>query len=119
MSSPTDDEVVKAFARRGVRAATPEAWTKQMALNAIRENRRRYAGSPALKFYEAFAAQMIETLPTVCDVDAASMSSTLMAASGQLGTFALMNPLTAVDVAQILAFVADDLDRQANGGEPS
>lgn len=117
MSDPTDDEIIQAFAHHGVRAITPDQWTAQTALDTLRENRRRYAGSPATAMYEFFARRMIETLPAVCNTDASTMSGVLIAASGMLGMFSLANPLTGADVAQILGFVADELDRQANGGE--
>jgi hypothetical protein len=118
MTFPSDDDLVKKFAEHGIRATTPADWSQQMAFDAIRENRRRYAHTPRAASYGRTAAFLVEAMSDVCDVEAADMASVLITTSALVGTVTLLSSkMTALDLAQILAFAADDLNRAANGGE--
>ncbi|WND34017.1 hypothetical protein RI578_06775 [Streptomyces sp. BB1-1-1] len=114
-----EEAVVRAFTARGLRAVTSAQWTRQGALDVVRENRRRYADHPRMKGLEQFASDLADRLSTHTDVPAQDIATVLLAAGATAGAFALMHDLSGPVVTEIMQIAADDLDRRTDGGEAS
>ncbi|MEU3899797.1 hypothetical protein [Streptomyces sp. NPDC045251] len=114
-----EEAVVRAFNARGMRAVTSAQWTRQGALDVLRENRRRYADHPRMKGLEQFASELAARLTRHTDLPPKDIATVLLAAGATAGALALMHDLSGPAVTEIMQIAADDLDRQTDGGEAS
>ncbi|MFD7793561.1 hypothetical protein [Streptomyces sp. NPDC059759] len=119
MSNEQADAVARYFTQRGVRAFTAEQYTRQGVLDALRELRRRRSQSTEVKFLGQAAQSFARDLADVIDLPPADIATVLLAAGGAVGVLAQLHGLSGTDIAGVLQYTADDLDRAAKAGEPS
>ncbi|QIJ62600.1 hypothetical protein [Streptomyces sp. JB150] len=115
----TEEAMARVLTARGFRTVTTEQWTRQGALDVVREGRRRYADDPRVQALDEIAAVLADRLSKHVDVPPESIATVLLAASASVGAIALMHHLPGPMIVEILQVTADELDRRANGGEPS
>lgn len=110
---------VRALAAQGVRAVTSSQWSRQGALDALREQRRRYAGDPRLEAIDGLATLLAERLTEFTDVLPADIATVLLVAGGSVGSLALTDGVPGYMLAEILQGTAEMLDRRTEAGEQS
>jgi len=118
-SSDPRERVVRDLARQGHRAFSTDTYSRQGMLDALRELRRREAGSPAVRQLSEEARVFAADLVDVVDLPPADIATVLLAAGGAVGAFAHFRSLSPQAIATLLQYAGDDLDRQANGGAAS
>ncbi|MFF3847983.1 hypothetical protein [Streptomyces sp. NPDC002328] len=114
-----EEAAVRDLTARGYRAVTSEQWSRQGALDVLREQMRRNAGDPRLEIIERYAAALADRLTEFTDVSQQDLATVLLAAGASVGSLAIMQRPPGPMLAEILQAAADVLDRRANGGEPS
>lgn len=115
----TEEAVARLLTASGYRTVTTEQWSRQGALDVLREQRRRHAGSPRIKFLDKVASAFADRLTEHADVSPRDMATVLLVAGASVGALAVMHDLPGRVVSEILQITADELDRRANGGETS
>ena len=117
--SSTDprDAVALAFAAQGLRSFKTEDWDHKAVLAALRENRRRNASHPYTQDVARAAAAVAEEISVTVGLPPADISAVLLAAGGSVGTLALLHPISAKTVAEVLQFAALELDQAGKAGE--
>ncbi|ASU81548.1 hypothetical protein CDO52_00955 [Nocardiopsis gilva YIM 90087] len=110
----TSDDHIRRAAADGVRMVPPEAWTPQLALDVIRENRRRHAatGRPQEPLLDHYASVMARELPRTVDVDEDDMVKVLPAVSSMLGSVVYGVRASGAAVSVIAGYAADDIDQR-------
>ncbi|WP_416976651.1 hypothetical protein [Streptomyces sp. T028] len=117
MNRQERENLVKQITAQGNRAVLEEEWTPQLALDVIRENRRRHAGEARTRVLSHFGGHLAEDLAAKTGVAPADIVTVLLLVSSTLAGPALHHQLPGVLVTDLLGYAADDLDRQANGGD--
>lgn len=117
MNRADREQYVRQLTAQGTRAVLEEDWTPQLALDVVRENRRRHAGETRTQALSHFAAHLAEDLAAKTNVAPSDIAAVLLLVSSTLGGPALHHSLPGVVIVDVLGYAADDLDRQANGGE--
>lgn len=112
-----EEAVARALTSRGFRTMTSDQWTREGALDALREQRRRHAGSPRLETIDRIAGNLADRLTACLDVPPKDVATVLLAAGGYAGALAAMGQLSGLAVAEILQVTADVLDQRTDGGE--
>lgn len=115
----TEEAIAQALTARGYRTLTTEQWTRQAALDTVREGRRRNADDPRVQKLGEIATTLADRLTTHVDVSAEDMATVLLAAGASVGALAVMHHLSGPIISEILQVTADELDRRASGGEQS
>jgi 3-oxoacyl-[acyl-carrier-protein] synthase III len=116
--SHTDPEqIIKHLTAQGHRAVLPGEWTPQLALDVLRENRRRYANDPCTQMLGQLGGKLADDLAADTGVAPADITNVLLAASSLIAGPALYYHLSGVVVTDLLGYAADELDQRANGGE--
>jgi hypothetical protein len=115
----TEEAMARALTARGFRTLTTEQWTRQGALDALREQRRRHANEPRVRKLDEISRTLADRLTEHVDVPPEDMATVLLVAGASVGALALLNGLPGPIVSEILQVTADELDRRANGGEQS
>lgn len=119
MTRKEDEEAAaRELTARGYRAVTSEQWSRQGALDAVREQQRRHAGDPRVKVIERFADALADRMVKATDVSAKDIATVLLAAGASVGALAVMHHLPGPMLSEILQVTADRLDQRA-GGESS
>ncbi|MFB7596942.1 hypothetical protein [Streptomyces sp. NPDC056160] len=96
---------------------TRDEWTRQGALDALREQRRRYAGDPRLEAINKLSECLADRLTQYTDVPQKDIATVLLAAGASVGALAIVHELPGPMLAEILQVTADLLDQRASGGE--
>lgn len=117
MNRADREQLARKLTAEGNRAVLEEDWTPQLALDVIRENRRRHVGEPRTKVLSHFGGRLAEDLAAKTSVAPADIAHILLLVSSTLAGPALHHRLPGVIVTDLLGYAADDLDRKANGGE--
>ncbi|MHC3474633.1 hypothetical protein ACYF6T_38890 [Streptomyces sp. 7R007] len=126
MSSPEDaqeaqaeEAMAQALNALGFRTMTTEQWSRQGALDAIREQRRRNTNDPRVRKLEEVCSTLADRLTHHVDVPAADMATVLLVAGASVGELAIVHGLPGVVVSEIFQVTAAELDERARGGEQS
>ncbi|WP_406168982.1 hypothetical protein [Streptomyces sp. NBC_00996] len=114
----TEEAIAQALTARGFRAMTSEHWSRQGALDVVREGRRRHAGDPRVQKLGEIAATLADRLATHLDVPPEDIATVLLAAGASVGALAVMHHLPGPVISEILQVTADELDQRGTGGEP-
>lgn len=119
MTSPELDATVRRLTARGIRVLEEDERSPEMVLGIIREQRRRHADSPRLRLLGELGARLAGELVDETGVAPADIVKVLVAAASKLGGLAVSGEVDAHVITEIMGMAADDVDRQANGGEQS
>lgn len=120
MTSPELDAAVRRrLTARGIRALEDDERSPEMVLGVIREQRRRHADSPRLRALGELGSRLAGELVDETGVAPADIVKVLVAVASKLGALAVSGEVDAHVITEIMGLAADDIDRQANGGEPS
>ncbi|MFF3884112.1 hypothetical protein [Streptomyces sp. NPDC001914] len=117
MTAAHREALARYFRRRGTPAFTTESYTRQGMLDALREARRHRSGDAHVRFLGQAAATFVRDLTEVVDLPPADIATVLLAAGGAVGVFAELHGFNGTDIAGLLQYAADDLDRAAKAGE--
>lgn len=117
MTSIDRDQLVQSLVAHGNRAILEEDWTPQLALDVLRENRRRHASEPRTQALEQLSAQLADDLAAKTGVAPADIALVLLVASSTLAGPALIHRFPGVLLTDLLGYTADNLDQRASGGE--
>ncbi|MCI3277466.1 hypothetical protein [Streptomyces cylindrosporus] len=112
----TEEAIAQALSARGYRTMTTEQWSRQGALDVIREQRRRNADDPRVRSLDEIASRLADRLTKYVDVPAADMATVLLAAGASVGALALMHSLPGPVISEILQVTGAELDRRATEG---
>ncbi|MCM1977187.1 hypothetical protein [Streptomyces sp. G1] len=96
---------------------TSETWSRQSALDALHEQRRRQGPDARLDALDSVAAVLADRLTQYTDVAPADSATVLLVAGASVGALALTHELPAIMLAEILQSAAVKLDQRAEGGE--
>lgn len=122
MSERTEEEeqFVRQMTARGVRGLYADEWSPQLALDIVREQRRRYAKDPLTQVYGRIGTRLAAELQRQIDVSPGDIAKVLLCVTGKLATLALGDPpFTGIMLMEVANCAADDLDQAARAGETS
>ncbi|MFJ8153882.1 hypothetical protein [Streptomyces sp. NPDC094468] len=114
-----EEAMAHELAARGYRSMTSETWSKEGALDAMREVRRRNPDDPALAEMAELASLFADKLTTFTTVAPGDISAVLVLAGASVGALAVLNGFPAEAMVQLLQLTAVELDDRAQGGERS
>lgn len=109
--------MARALTDRGYRTMTTETWSRQGALDALEEQRRRHAGHPRVQALDELARVLADRLVEHADLPSEDMATVLLIAGTTVGALAAMNGLSGLVAAEILQVTAADLERRGKAGE--
>ncbi|WP_329214957.1 hypothetical protein OG352_05625 [Streptomyces sp. NBC_01485] len=115
----SEDAAAQYLTAQGFRAMTSETWSCQVALDALREQRRRYGTDARFEAIEKLASVLADRLTQYTDVSLNDSVAVLLVASASVGALAITHQLPAVMLTEIIQATAVELDERANGGEGS
>ncbi|WAZ20238.1 hypothetical protein STRCI_001339 [Streptomyces cinnabarinus] len=98
---------------------TSKTWSRQSALDVLREQRRRFADDGRSEALDSLAAVLADRLAEHTDVPPADAATVLLLAGACVGGLAVTHQMPAVMLAEIIQATAVELDRRASGGETS
>jgi hypothetical protein len=116
--SHTDPEqIIKHLTAQGHRAVPSGEWTPQLALDVLRENRRRYANDPRTQILGQLGGKLADDVAADTGIAPADITHVLLAVASRVAGPALYYHLSGLVVTDLLGYAADELDQRANGGE--
>ncbi|MFF9097620.1 hypothetical protein ACF1AX_31420 [Streptomyces sp. NPDC014802] len=111
------EEEAARLREQGLIAMNPEDWSPERALSILRENRRRYAHTPVGQAIDHWGEHLVEAIAQHTDVAPAEASAVLLFASSWLAGITVAHQLPAAMVTNVMGAAAEQIDKQANGGD--
>ena len=118
MSRADADATIRKMAAHGIKGVLPEDWNSTLALDIIREQRRRYANEPMMQALGRVGSRLAKELAEQSGVALADVVTVLLLTAGKLGSINILDGgIPGTTLMEIMNCAADDLDRQAKAGE--
>ncbi|MEU4172876.1 hypothetical protein AB0F46_39090 [Streptomyces sp. NPDC026665] len=113
----TEEAMARALTERGYRTMTSETWSRQSALDALAEQRRRHPDHPRRRALDQLADVLADRLVEHAGVTPEDIATVLLIAGATVGALAVMHELPGVIASEILQVTAAELDRRGKAGE--
>jgi hypothetical protein len=112
-----EEAMARALTDRGYRTMTTRTWSRQSALDALAEQRRRHPDHPRRKALDEIAEVLADRLTEHAGLAPADIATVLLIAGATVGALAVMHELPGVVASEILQVTAAELERRGKAGE--
>jgi hypothetical protein len=117
VSHDQEEHLLRHLAAHGIRGVREDEWTPEIALDHVREQRRRYAGTPRVEKLGRAGRDLVEHLAGRTSLPPGDVAMVLLVAGAYAASIGLLGGASGTEVGEIMQCAADDLDQQAKAGE--
>lgn len=114
-----EEAAARELTERGYRTMTSETWSRQGALDALRELRTRNRNDPLAPEMAQLASSFADRLTKHTSLAPEDIATVLLVAGASVAALAVLHDVPATAIIELLQGTAVELDDRATGGESS